>query len=241
MARLRANLGVDMTDLSTTVGRTIFADEDTVVVRVGRADTYYFGEFSYPGGEWDGTIERVFQYYRGVEWWSVTGLDLSTRYATVGATRAQAYRRALSDDDVLVGSAYADKLVAYAGNDQVRGGKGDDLLMGGVGGDQLLGGTGDDRLNGQRGRDVLDGGDGDDRLAGGDRADRFVFDGNDGSDTITDFGARLEKIVIESGARRFDQLDVFKNGDDVCVAFDDTLITLRDVFLKSVGPEDFIF
>jgi Ca2+-binding RTX toxin-like protein len=241
MARFRAHFSVDMTDLRSSIGRTIYADEDVLVVRDGREDTYYFGNFSYPGGEWKGTIERVFFYYDDIEWGSITGLDLSTRYATVGASREAAYRRALADDDVLLGSAYADGLVGYAGDDRMNGGSGDDLLVGGRGDDRIAGGGGSDDLRGQAGRDALAGGRGDDRLAAGDGADLFVFGGDDGTDQILDFRNRLDKIAIDDGARRFGQLEIEKDGDDVVVAFDDTQIVVRDVSLRSIGAEDFVF
>lgn len=51
-------------------------------------------------------------------------------------------------------------------------------------------------LNGGDGNDVLHGGAGDDVLNGGVGADRFVFSGNNGTDTITDFQAGVDKIDI---------------------------------------------
>ena len=241
MARFRAHFSVDMTDLRSSIGRTVYADEDLLVVRDGREDTYYFGDFSYPNSEWKGTIKKVFFFYDDIEWWSISGLNLSTRYATIGATREEAYRRALADDDILVGSAYADGLVGYAGDDRMNGGSGDDLVAGGHGHDRLMGGGGDDYLRGQQGRDMLQGGRGDDRLVGGDGGDTFVFGRADGEDRILDFRNWADKIAIEGGARRFDQLDLSKVGDDVAVAFEDTVIVIADVALRSIGAEDFIF
>ena len=131
MAKARAFVSIDMTDFSTTVGRTVRADEDTLVVRAGRADTYYFGDFTYPNGEWKGTITGVSIFLRGEEQWMVRGIDLPTRFATVGIDLQSAYRRALSEDDVLVGSNEDDKLASYAGDDRVSAAAGDDFVFAG--------------------------------------------------------------------------------------------------------------
>ena len=82
---------------------------------------------------------------------------------------------------------------------------------------------------------------GDDKLTGGAGADRFAFDGADGEDQILDFTNRADKIENEEGARRFDQLGILKDGEDVVVAFGDTVITIRDVAVRSIGAEDFLF
>ena len=58
---------------------------------------------------------------------------------------------------------------------------------------------------------------------------------------ILDFTNRADKIEIEEGARRFDQLEILKDGEDVVVAFGDTVITIRDVAARSIGAEDFLF
>ena len=223
MARLRASYSVDMTDFSTAVGRVIFSDDDTLVVRSGQTETHYLGDFSYPNRGWEGIIEAVSVFHRGVEQWAVTGIDLGTRFATAGADREAAQRRAFSGDDVLIGSGQDDKLIGYAQDDRVSGGGGNDLLIGGDGNDILVGGRGRDALRGQDGTDVLGGGQGNDRCAGGAGADRFVFGGSDGVDRIEDFD-RTDRIEILDGARRFYQLDIERAGSAVRVSFDQTVI-----------------
>ena len=53
--------------------------------------------------------------------------------------------------------------------------------------------------------------------------------------------AGRDRIEILDGARRFYQLDIEKAGSDVRVSFDDTVILVEDVALRSIGAEDFIF
>ena len=101
-------------------------------------------------------------------------------------------------DDMLFGDAGDDWLVGGDGADQLHGGVDNDRMDGGAGDDQLLGNSGNDILNGDAGadtifgsvgNDVVRGGAGSDTLSGGMGADRFVFDGIDGVDVITDFGS----------------------------------------------------
>jgi Ca2+-binding RTX toxin-like protein len=101
-------------------------------------------------------------------------------------------------DDMLFGDAGNDWLVGGDGADQLHGGVDSDRMDGGAGDDQLLGNSGNDILNGDAGadtifgsvgNDVIRGGAGSDTLSGGMGADRFVFDGLDGVDVITDFGS----------------------------------------------------
>lgn len=75
-------------------------------------------------------------------------------------------------DDILVGSAVANRISGSSGNDQVSGMAGDDVLFGNAGNDRLDGGLGADTLEGNAGQDT------------------FVFTTTLGSgnvDTITDF------------------------------------------------------
>lgn len=58
-------------------------------------------------------------------------------------------------NDVITGSAAADKLQGLGGNDALAGLAGDDLIEGGDGDDLLLGGAGADTLNGGAGKDFI--------------------------------------------------------------------------------------
>ncbi|MFO1105073.1 MAG: calcium-binding protein [Amaricoccus sp.] len=182
----------------------------------------------------------MFAYHDGAEIWHVTGLHLDTRYATVGTTREEAYRKAFSGDDSMIGSREADKLIGYAGEDRLNGGGGADYLGGYSGNDTLHGQSGRDRLSGGSGRDILDGGTGNDRLTGGKDADVFVFAKASGHDVIVDFEPH-DHIQIDSGASRFSQLDITKDGHDVLIAFAETEIRLLDTRLHSIDAHDFLF
>jgi Ca2+-binding RTX toxin-like protein len=87
-------------------------------------------------------------------------------------------------DDHLIGGAGYDTLIGNDGNDRLEGDAGHDRLDGDLGNDHLQGGTGNDALNGGQGNDRLEGGAGDDTLDGGTGQDRYVFDGDFGSDEI---------------------------------------------------------
>ena len=88
----------------------------------------------------------------------------------------------LGGDDVLFGLGAADVLDGGAGDDSLDGGSGRDLLRGGRGNDTLTGGAGDDTLIGGPGRDKLNGGKGNDKLFGNGSKDSLI--GGPGNDTI---------------------------------------------------------
>lgn len=241
MARLTAYYAADMNDLGIRIGDTIFADDELLIVNVNEQDTYYFGDFTYQGNKWKGTIEKVQIYEWDILTVSVTGLDLDTRYATVGATQGAAYRKAFAGSDVFRGSQYDDFLIGYAGDDKMSGRGGSDELRGLTGKDTLDGGRDDDRLSGGGDRDLLRGGHGDDKLWGGADRDVFVFDRSDGADQIADFVDGQDKIAIESGASRFRQLGIEQVGRHVEIAFEDTVILVRNADVDDFTARDFLF
>jgi len=116
--------------------------------------------------------------------------------------------------DIMTGLEGDDQLDGKDGNDVIDGGAGKDKLTGGLGDDTLNGGTDNDLLEGGDGNDVLDGGQKNDRLHGGDGADQLVGDhGNDklygdaGADTL-DGGIGKDILTGGTGADTF----VFENG-----------------------------
>ena len=122
-------------------------------------------------------------------------------------------------DDTLRGSKGNDSLDGGSGNDILNGGvakdvltggSGDDRLMGGKGADTLDGEGGDDTLVGGKGRDTLVGGKGKDTLRGGLGRDSFVLAAGEGLDTIVDFNAHQDRLVL-SGALKFDSLSFSGN------------------------------
>lgn len=108
------------------------------------------------------------------------------------------------NDYIQGGEKSGNYLYGEAGNDTIiasqspfntnymDGGAGNDKLTGGFNGagDTLLGGSGNDELIGLLGNDTLTGGAG---------ADKFVFNANDGVDTITDFTPVDDTIVVSAG------------------------------------------
>lgn len=126
------------------------------------------------------------------------------------------------------------------GKDKLYGNGGDDTLNGGNGNDKLFGGKGDDVLNGGAGKDVLRGNKGDDTLDGGAGADKFIFSRGDGSDTIENFNAAADTIIIKRGASDFSDLDISQSGSDVEISFANVTITLSDFDLADVTEDFFI-
>lgn len=72
-----------------------------------------------------------------------------------------------SQNNTLIGTAFADTIRGQAGDDYIDGGDGNDFLDGGNDNDTLRGGLGWDQLFGGSGNDRLNGGAGDDRIDGG--------------------------------------------------------------------------
>ena len=105
-----------------------------------------------------------------------------------------------SGDDVVTGGGGADMITALSGTNTIDGGAEGDLITGGIGADTLDGGYGNDVLVGDIsqsffGNDVLAGGAGDDMLQGGRGADTFVFQVNDGADTIAQLDIDFDDIA----------------------------------------------
>lgn len=114
-------------------------------------------------------------------------------------------------DQVLVGTAQADRIVGtsgedrisglggddtlngWGGRDQIAGGAGSDLIVGGKGGDVLIGGAGYDVIRGGDGRDELVGGSGFDRLFGGNHNDVIQAQGGDAD--FIDCGGGLDDVA----------------------------------------------
>jgi Ca2+-binding RTX toxin-like protein len=125
--------------------------------------------------------------------------------------------------------------------ESVTTGSGRDLIVGTGGANTLIANAGIDRLIGNGGNDRLDGGRGNDVLTGGSGADRFVFAGNWGTDTITDFQNGLDHIEIETGSSGQAQLSIVDAGADVRVSFLNTVILIKNVAHTAIEASDFIF
>ncbi len=160
--------------------------------------------------------------------WEIIGLDMSLRdlrqaglTPTLDDDRAL-FRQALSGNDFVRLSDFADRMLGFDGNDTIEGGGGNDTLLGGNGNDSLLGGWGNDHLEGEDGNDTLVGDDGNDRLFGGAGNDRLLGDrGNDhleggtGNDTLIGGGGNdtllggpgIDRLHLDDGD------DVLRGGD----------------------------
>lgn len=223
MARLRAFDPVDMRNFSSSVGTVTYADAKTFVVTGGASDTYYIGSFSYPGGDWRGTINAIASYSFNQLDWQVDGISLPTRYLVVGASLKDTYKVAFAGGDSIIGSRFSDRLDGYGGNDWLAGGRGADVLFGGFGNDRLAGGNGWDLLTGGPGRDT------------------FVFDARDGRDVIRDFSNGVDRIEVSSGAERFGQLEISRVQGGTIVSFGDTDVFLAGINRQQLDAGDFIF
>ena len=222
MARLRAYVPIDMLNFSSSVGRVSYADPHLLVIKVGQANTFYGGDFTYPHGTWAGRIHSIEETYRGHSVLSVTGLNLSTRAATVGANREKVVKTALSGADRIVGST---------GDDVLAGFKGKDVVAGGRGSDKLIGGGGDDLILAGQGRDVLIGGKGD---------DHFRFGAHDGRNVVRDFDPGHDELQIRGGLH-FRDLDISDTHRGAVVEFGHAEVLLQDVSAHELDRGDFHF
>ena len=82
----------------------------------------------------------------------------------------------LTGNDILLGSAGNDLLNGGVGNDTLIGSVGNDTLIGDVDNDNLDGGSGNDKLEGDAGNDTLNGGKGADIMTGGTGNDIYFID-----------------------------------------------------------------
>ena len=106
--------------------------------------------------------------------------------------------------DTVDGGTEGDIIYGGHGDDSLEGGDGDDELYGESGNDTLSGGAGNDLLNGDTGNDRLIGSAGDDYLDGGIGDDEYVFNIDDGHDTINDVSGTGDFIRFGAGILRSD-------------------------------------
>ncbi len=143
--------------------------------------------------------------------------------------------------DLVIDQGGGDRISAGADDDIVLAMQGNDRVNGDDGNDLLFGFTGNDALNGGKGRDFLIGERDNDLLTGGTGVDFFVFDIHGGIDTITDFVAADDQIIIRRGAQSMADVTITRLGADTVVAFADVVITLQNVARSSISAADFIF
>lgn len=126
--------------------------------------------------------------------------------------------------------------------DTIAGDARDNALDGAGGFDRMSGGGGNDVINGGAGNDVLSGGLGNDVLTGGSGSDVFLFETGWGTDTITDFTRKQDKLDLTgvTGAHTLSDLVVTQSGADAVVAYGGNSIVLTGVAAATLTASDFI-
>jgi hypothetical protein len=118
-------------------------------------------------------------------------------------------------NDVVPGTAAADRIDLLGGNDVadgaggddcILGGDGNDVVKGGAGADEIAGGTGNDTIDGGAAADIIDPGAGKDTVAAGDGDDTITA--NDGAVDTIDCGAGTDTVVA-------DPADVLRNCENI--------------------------
>lgn len=127
-------------------------------------------------------------------------------------------------DDEIIGRGKDDVLLGNGGNDELTGSNGNDTLFGGGDDDLLQGNNGADTLSGDKGNDTLVGGNGNDTQTGGLGDDTFVFDDNDGSDTVTDFGNGTDSVELTSGG----SYSLAYDGTDTTMTYGSTVVVFEN-------------
>jgi len=168
--------------------------------------------FTYSGGApTSGTVTGIRAVLNGTLLYEASGFStpVSSWLAWIQANDTlAAYRTVLAGDDVINGSAAADRLFGFAGNDSMLGGGGADRLEGGDGADTVMAGAGNDTIVDTTGSNYLRGEEGDDVIQGGDGFDDAH--GNQGNDIVRGGGGN-DWVV---GGKDDDQL-YGEVGDDI--------------------------
>ncbi|MEJ2029908.1 MAG: M10 family metallopeptidase C-terminal domain-containing protein [Maritimibacter sp.] len=151
-------------------------------------------------------------------------------------------------DNTITGNAGNDRIIGRGGNDSMNGDGGRDIIhgrggadteQGGIGNDLLRGGGRDDTLHGGAGDDTLRGGKGDDLLYGDTGADKFVFKGDKGHDTIADFQNDIDTLKIVGHGNLSTVLAAASDvGSDVVFDFGGgTMITVSNMTLADLQDD----
>jgi Ca2+-binding RTX toxin-like protein len=91
-------------------------------------------------------------------------------------------------------------ITGTAGNDTLTGGGGPDTISGGAGDDRLDGLAGNDVIRAGGGSDLVDGGLGNDTITTSGGVDRIRFGFGQGNDTVTDFAAGTDLVLLSAEA-----------------------------------------
>jgi VCBS repeat-containing protein len=146
----------------------------------------------------------------------------------------------MGNDDV-DGGANNDKITLLTGENTVDGGTGSDFIQTGYKDDDIQGGEGNDVISADSnafflfGNDTIEGGGGDDLMSGGAGADTFVFNINDGDDTIAEFN---ENNVSGGGATDYSGTPTgveFESGIDKIVLSGFTTVNVDNLFVDFIA------
>jgi len=171
------------------VFKMIGASNETTLEKAFAADTrvenviYYHAD-----GSWgENYTARIFKFGEAIL------ANGTTAHLIVGTNAAETMT--FVEGDLIEADIHA-----AGGDDIITTGDDTQYVHGGDGDDILDGGAGDDMIWGDAGNDIIYAGDGNDTVYGGEGDDTFVFkDGEDGTDTITDFDlAEGDKLDLSS-------------------------------------------
>lgn len=187
MAKLVAYTSYDMPASRTLDGFPLFGSS-TMSVSSGSSTEIFRGSFHRDIFETiGGTLKSYTFLTNGVERFEFSSLNKSMYTILLMRSYDNLYQMhsyMLSGPDRLIGSPYADVLVAFGGQDLVLGNGGDDALYGGLRNDHLRGGDGRDLLDGEEGADLMVGGTGNDTYFVDVSSDRVVENVAEGSDYV---------------------------------------------------------
>lgn len=146
-----------------------------------------------------------------------------------------------NDDNRIILNDGDDFTQAGDGRDFINGGNGNDSLDGQDGDDSLNGGAGNDVLGGGNGNDRLTAGSGDDLLFGGAGADIFIFDSDEGTNTIFDFEDGVDLIDFRTSEFSNDS-DVLaaavQVGSDLVIQGEDQIIAIQNFSISDFTAAD---
>jgi Ca2+-binding RTX toxin-like protein len=118
-------------------------------------------------------------------------------------------------------------ITGTAGNDTLAGGSGPDTISGGAGDDRLDGLAGDDVIRAGGGSDLVDGGLGNDTITTSGGVDRVRFGFGQGNDTVTDFRAGTDLVLLSAEAENPVIAETTRGGvSGTLVSFEDDPATL---------------
>lgn len=138
----------------------------------------------------------------------MTGGDLTITTLTVTDAKVIAASSMTGALTMTTSGNSATTVVLGNGNNSITTVGGADLVQGGSGADTISAGAAVDTIVGGAGNDSITGGAGDDSITGGEGNDSFVIGNGDGNDTITDFVAGSDKIILTGDVGAVDVTDL---------------------------------